>query len=129
LVSLTSLTVPLIFRPPHVSSMSEEKFAAAFVAMTPDADPAKHRSAIETPLYRSISVLVRDESQALKVCADLIRKEGVSSFILCPGFTNAGIGRLAEALGPGISINVARGDGPSNAVARQAMERAGFFNR
>ncbi len=107
--------------------MTDERFVAAFVAMTPDADPAKHRSVIETPLYRLISVLVRHEKEAEKVCLDLVRTEGVSSFILCPGLTNAGIGRLSEALGPGISINVARGDGPSNAVARQAMEKAGFF--
>lgn len=109
--------------------MTDDRFVAAFMAMTPDADPAKHRSVIETPLYRLISVLVRNEDEAAKVCADLVRKEGVSSFILCPGFTNNAIGRLSEALGPGISINVARGDGPSNAIARQAMERAGFFNK
>ncbi len=107
--------------------MTDDRFVAAFVAMTPDADPAKHRSVIETPLYRLISVLVRDEKQAEEVCGDLVRTEGVSSFILCPGFTNKGIGRLSEALGPGISINVSRGDGPSNAVARQAMEKAGFL--
>ena len=109
--------------------MTDERFAAAFVAMAPDADPAKHRSVIETPLYRSISVLVRDESQAQEVCADLIRKEGVRSFILRPGFTNAGIGRSSEALGPDVSINVARGDGPSNAIARKELERAGFLKK
>jgi len=107
--------------------MSDERFVAAFVAMTPDAVPEKHLSVIETPLYRLISVLVRDEDEALKVSADLVNKEGVSSFIFCPGFTNRALGRLSETLGPKISINVARGDGPSNAVARQAMEKAGFF--
>jgi len=107
--------------------MTDERFVAAFMAMTPDADPEKHRSVIETPLYRLISVLVRDEEEAVKVSKDLVNREGVSSFILCPGFTNKAIGILSETLGPGISINVARGDGPSNAIARQAMERAGFF--
>ena len=109
--------------------MTDDRFVAAFVAMTPDADPAKHRSVIETPLYRLISVLVKDESEAVKVSEDLIKKEGVSSFILCPGFTNKGIGKLSEVLGPGISINVARGDGPSNSVTRKEMERAGFFKK
>lgn len=109
--------------------MTDVRFVAAFMAMTPDADPEKHRSVIVTPLYRLISVLVRDEDEAVKVSRQLVEKERVSSFILCPGFSNGGIGRLSEALGPGISINVARGDGPSNAVARQAMERAGFFKK
>jgi len=106
--------------------MTEDKFIAAFVAMTPDARP-EHRSVIDTPMYRLISVLVRDEMQAEKVCAELVRQEGVRSFILCPGFTNQGVGRLSWSLGPDISVNVSRGDGPSNAVARKAMERAGFF--
>jgi len=108
--------------------MSDDRFVAAFVAMTPDAGP-EHRSVIETPMYRLISVLVRDEHQAERVCVDLVDREGVSSFILCPGFTNKGIGTLSETLGPTISINVARGDGPSNVIARQAMERAGFFGK
>lgn len=104
-----------------------EKFIAAFMAMNPEADPSEHRSVIDAPMYRLISVLVKDERQAEEVCADLVRREGVRSFILCPGFTNQGIGRISSSLGQGISINVARGDGPSNAVARQEMERAGFF--
>jgi hypothetical protein len=103
-----------------------DKFIAAFMAMTPEARP-EHRSVIDTPMYRLISVLVKDERQAEEVCAELVRKEGVSSFILCPGFTNQGVGKLSAILGPDISVNVSRGDGPSNAVARKAMERAGFF--
>ena len=123
------LTEPLISSHSQSPDMTDERFVTAFVAMSPDADPAKHRSVIETPLYRLISVLVKDESEAVKVCGDLIKKEGVSSFILCPGFTNKGIGKLSEVLGPGISINVARGDGPSNSVTRKEMERAGFFKK
>lgn len=107
--------------------MTKDQFIAAFVAMTPEAVPEVHRSVIDTPMYRLISVLVRDEAQAEKVCAELVRREGVSSFILCPGFTNQGVGSLSAALGPDVSVNVSRGDGPSNAVARRAMEKAGFF--
>ncbi len=107
--------------------MTDGKFIAAMVAMTPDADPARHRSVIDTSLYRLISILVRDEKQAAEVCTELVRGEGVQSFLLCPGFTNKGVGRIAEAVGDGVSVNVARGDGPSNVMARQAMEGAGFF--
>lgn len=106
-----------------------EKFIAAFMAMTPDADHEKHRSVIETPLYRLISVLVQNEKEAEKVCKDLVEKEEVSSFIFCPGFTNQGVGKISASLGPDISVNVSRGDGPSNAAARKAMEKAGFFKR
>lgn len=105
-----------------------ERFIAAFV-MNTLADPSKHRSAIDAPMYRLISVLVRGEEDAEQVCAELVRKEGVSSFILCPGFSNQGVGRLSASLGPGISVNVSRGDGTSNAVARKEMEKAGFSGR
>ncbi|HOO04563.1 MAG TPA: DUF6506 family protein [Methanomassiliicoccales archaeon] len=107
--------------------MSENKFITAFVAMSPDADPGKHRCVIETSVQRLYSVLVRDERQAEEVCAELVRKEGVCSIILCPGFTNQAVGRLSEALGRDVAVNVARGDGPSGAVAHRAMERAGFL--
>lgn len=106
-----------------------ERFIAAFVAINPLADPSKHRSAIDAPMYRLISVLVRGEEDGEQVCAELVRKEGVSSFILCPGFSNQGVGRLSASLGPGISVNVSRGDGTSNAVARKEMEKAGFSGR
>lgn len=96
------------------------------MAMTPDAEPSRHRTVVETSLYQLTTVLVRDEDQAVELCRELVR-DGVQSFLLCPGFTNHGVGRIAEAAGDGVSVNVARGDGPSNAVARQAMERAGFF--
>ena len=116
----------MIFFEPNRFLMSDPKFIAAFVAMTPEARP-EHRSVIDTPMYRLISVLVTDERQAEEVCAELVHEEGVRSFILCPGFTNQGVGRLSASLGPSISVNVSRGDGPSNAVAHQEMERAGFF--
>lgn len=52
----------------------------------------------------------------------------MQSFILCPGFTNKGVAQIANAVGEGISVNVARGDGPSNAIAHEVMIRVGFFD-
>jgi hypothetical protein len=109
--------------------MSEKKFRAAVVAMTPDADPAKHRCVIETPMYSLTTVLVRNENKAVSACEALVRSDGIQSFLLCPGFTNRGVARVAEAVGDGVSVNVARGDGPSNAVAHRIMSEAGFFER
>ena len=91
------------------------------------AGPTKVEAIHAVLLGKYLSVLVTDERQAEEVCAELVHEEGVRSFILCPGFTNQGVGRLSASLGPSISVNVSRGDGPSNAVAHQEMERAGFF--
>jgi hypothetical protein len=108
--------------------MSGNKFRAAFMAMTPDADPHEHRNVIETPLYQLTSILVKDEDEAVETCKDLVRKDGVQSFILCPGFTNRGVARIADAVGDDVSVNVARGDGPSNAIAHRIMSEVGFFD-
>jgi hypothetical protein len=107
--------------------MSENKFRAAMVAMAPDADPAKNRSVVETPIHSLTTVLVRDEDEAVTICRDLVRLDGILSFIPCPGFTNAGVARVAETAGDGVSVNVAMGDNPSNAVTHRIMSEVGFF--
>jgi hypothetical protein len=109
--------------------MSEIRFKAAFLAMTPDADPKKYRDVLSTSLYELTSILVKNEDEAVEVSKELAKHDGVQSFILCPGFTNRGVARLAEAVGDSISVNVARGDGPSNAIAHKIMSEAGFFDR
>ncbi|MEM3551500.1 MAG: DUF6506 family protein [Candidatus Bathyarchaeia archaeon] len=106
-----------------------EKFRAAFIAHVPDADPSKHRSVIETSLYKLTSVLVKDDDEAVNVCKKLALEEGVQAFILCPGFTHKAIARIMEAVGEGISLSVARGDGPSNEVALKIMRDLGWFKR
>jgi hypothetical protein len=106
-----------------------EKFRAAFIAHVPDADPSKHRSVIETSLYKLTSVLVRNDDEAVNVCRELASEEGVQAFILCPGFTHKAIARIMEAVGEGVSLSVARGDGPSNEVALKIMRELGWFKR
>lgn len=100
-----------------------EKFKAAFMAHVPDADPAKHRSVVKTSLYELTSVLVKNDDEAVEVCKEL-RKEGVHAFILCPGFTHKAVARIVDAVGNGISVNIARVDGPSNEVALKIMREA-----
>ncbi len=101
-------------------------FTTAFIAHAPDADPEVHRALVETPTYKLFSVAVNGQEQALAVAKQLVAEEGVESIILCPGFTNRDIAELAGAVGPGCGVNVARGDGPSTAVAMQAMQREGW---
>ena len=107
--------------------MSEKKFRTAMVAMAPAAGPVRHRSVVETPLYSLTTILVRNEDEAVTICKMLVRSEGIQSFLLCPGFTNKGVARVADAVGEGISVNVARGDNPSNAAAHRIMSEVGFF--
>jgi len=106
-----------------------EKFRTAFIAHVPDADPVRHRCVIETSLYELTSVLVRDDDQAVEVCRELVEKNGIQSFILCPGFTHRAIARIVEAVGDGVSVNVARGDGPSNEIALKIMRESGWFTK
>jgi hypothetical protein len=101
-------------------------FTTVFIAHAPDADPRKNRSLVETPTYKLFSVVVGDQAQAIETAKDLVEKEGVESIILCPGFTNKAIAEIAEAVGRDVGVCVARGDGPSGAVAARAMQREGW---
>jgi hypothetical protein len=102
-------------------------FTALFVAHSPDADPAVHRSTVETGLYTIHTVVVRDQQQGLEVCRRMVAEEGVQSVLLCPGHTRQDVGEIAAAVGERVGVSVARGDARSGRVAAKAMEDAGFF--
>lgn len=102
-------------------------FTAVFLAHAPDADPAKHRSVIDTGKYKLISVVVKDHVQAVEVCKRLVKEEGVQSILLCPGNTNRDVAEIQEAVGQGVGVSVARGDSQSMRAAQEAMKRAGWF--
>jgi hypothetical protein len=104
-------------------------FKAAFVAHAPDADPEKHRCVIETPKYKMIAVVVRNQKQAVRECKDLVQREEVHSVLLCPGFTHADIAEIVGTVGELVSVCVARGDGPSSRVVMEVMRREGWFDR
>lgn len=101
-------------------------FTTAFIAHAPDADPQKNRSLVETPTYKLFTVAVSDQAQAIEAAKNLVAEEGVESIILCPGFTNKAIAEIGEAVGKDVGVYVARGDGPSGAVAARAMQREGW---
>jgi hypothetical protein len=102
-------------------------FTAAFIAHAPDADPGRDTSLLETGLYRLFTVIVRDTDQAIEVCRHLAADEALDSVILCPGNTNVDVARVSASLEGAVSVSVARGDAPSARIARDAMERAGWF--
>jgi len=102
-------------------------FKAAFLAHAPDADPAQHRAVVETPKYKLFVVVVRDQGQAVEECRKLVSEEGIHAVMLCPGFTNRDVAEIAQAVGEGVGVNVARGDGPSNRIAFEVIGREWGF--
>jgi hypothetical protein len=104
-------------------------FKSGIVVMVPDGDPQKHRATIKTSKVDMTLVLTRlfDFDLAASVCQDLVKNEGVQSIILCPGFTNEAVAKMAEAVGPGIAVNVARGDVPSVMTTGEILGKEGWF--
>jgi hypothetical protein len=102
-------------------------FTALFIATAPDADPEVHRAVIDTGVYKLFTVVARDHEQALDLCRTMVPAEGVHSILLCPGHSHRDVGEIADAVGPGVSVSVARGDSRSMGIARKAMEEAGWF--
>ena len=103
-------------------------FKVAFLAHAPDADSEKHRCVIDTGKYRLFVAVVKSQKEAVEVCKKLVREEGIHSILLCPGFTHRDVAEIAEAVGKNVGVFVARGDGPSHRLTREAMKMEGWFN-
>jgi hypothetical protein len=103
-------------------------FKAIFIAHAPDADYEKHKSIIDTGKYRLITVVVKNQDEAIKVAKSIYGKEKVDAIMLCPGFTHSNVAEIFEALEGKVSVNVARGDGPSDKISQAVLQRE-FFNK
>jgi len=103
-------------------------FKAAFVAMAPEADPERHRATIKTPKLELITVVADSGNfdQVVDVCRNLVQNEGVQSLTLCPGFSHQAVVEVANAVGDGVPINVARGDVPSATLTRNILKKEGW---
>ena len=104
-------------------------FKAAVVVMSPDGDPTQHRTFIKTSKMELTTVVVPlfEFDRAAQVCQELVQKDGIQSIILCPGFTSAGVSKVADAVGQGVPINVARGDVPSVLATSGLLQQEGWF--
>jgi len=104
-------------------------FKAASIAMAPDGDPQKHRATIKTSTIEATTVMVglMNFDQAAEVCKSLVQNEGVQAISLCPGFTHAAVAKIVDAIGEGVPVNVARGDGPSMMATFQILAQEGWF--
>ena len=103
-------------------------FKALFLAHAPDADPEKHKSIIDTGKYRLITVVVKNQDEAIKVAKDNYQKEKIDAIMLCPGFTHKNVAEIFEVLEGKVSVNVSRGDGPSDKISQVVLQRE-FFNK
>ncbi|MCR4397600.1 MAG: DUF6506 family protein [Firmicutes bacterium] len=104
-------------------------FNVLFVAHAPDADPEKHKCSVETPKYRLFVRVVQNQAQALEVCRNLVKEEGINAILLCPGFTHKDIAELTDAVGRNVGVFVAWGDSAGNRVVAGVMEREGWFSK
>ncbi|MFP3871639.1 MAG: DUF6506 family protein [Candidatus Aenigmatarchaeota archaeon] len=103
------------------------KFKTLFVAHVPDADPNEHRNVLETDLYKLYTCLVKDQKEALEICKEHAGEESIHSILLCPGFTNEDVAEISREVGEEVGVSVARGDGPSGRIAKEAMAKADWF--
>ena len=103
-------------------------FKTLFLAHAPDADYEKHNSIINTGKYRLLTFVVKTQEEAIKVSKSIYEKEKIDAIILCPGFTHSDVSEIFQALEGKVSVNVARGDGPSSRISH-AMIQKEYFNK
>ena len=101
-------------------------FKVLFIAHAPDADYKKHRSVIDTGMYKLYSIVVRTQEEA-QISKDYLQNESIEAILLCPGFKHGDVAEIFEALEGKVSVNVARGDGPSSKISAEARKKAGYF--
>jgi len=104
-------------------------FKAGFVVMAPDGDPTKHRASIKTSKLEMTTVVVplMDFDRAVQVCRDLVQREGIQALTLCPGFTSSAVSMVANAVGEGVAVSVARGNVPSTMTTSGILAQEGWF--
>ncbi|MFA5055803.1 MAG: DUF6506 family protein [Dehalococcoidia bacterium] len=81
----------------------------AFMAIVPDADPAKHQAVIATEFAELTCVLVPNMQQAIEKAKQLA-DEGCSALELCGGFGHSMTGKVAEAVKGKMPVGAVRFD-------------------
>ena len=102
-------------------------FKALFLAHAPDAEYEKHQSIIDTGTYRLLTVVVKTQDEAIEISKRSYEQEKIDAIILCPGFTHRDVAEIFQALDGNVSVNVARGDGPSSKISQAVIQRE-YFN-
>jgi hypothetical protein len=81
----------------------------AFIVLSPGAEPAEHRTVLETPAFDLTVVAVPNYDAAVKAAQDLHRA-GIETIELCGGFGHDGAAKIAGSV-PGAQVGVVRFDG------------------
>jgi len=102
-------------------------FKVLFIAHAPDADYKKHKNVIDTGLYKLYTVVVKTQEEAVQISKDYLQNESIKAILLCPGFKHGDVAEIFEAVDGKVSVNVARGDGPSSKISAEARKKAGYF--
>ena len=102
-------------------------FKVLFIAHAPDADYKKHKNVIDTGLYKLYTVVVKTQEEAVQISKDYLQNESIKAILLCPGFKHCDVAEIFEAVEGKVSVNVARGDGPSSKISAEARKKAGYF--
>ncbi len=99
-------------------------FNVLFMAHAPDADWHQHQSLIHTGQFKLVSIMVRDQVEALEAAKEAQEAHQIEFILLCPGFTHEDVAELRQAFDGQIGVAVARGDGPSSLISAEARRRA-----
>ena len=83
---------------------------------------------MESGKYRLLTVVVKTQDEAIKVSENTYEKERIDAIILCPGFTHSDVAEIYQALEGKVSVNVARGDGPSDKISQAVIQKE-YFNK
>ncbi len=82
---------------------------AAFVFVAPEADAAKHRAVIETPVVELTVVGVKNYAEAVDAAKSLV-DEGIVAIELCAGFGVEGVAAIKQAVGVKAAVGAVRFD-------------------
>ncbi|OIO01390.1 MAG: hypothetical protein AUJ49_07595 [Desulfovibrionaceae bacterium CG1_02_65_16] len=75
-----------------------EPLKAAFIFIAPEADPAKDRQWVKTPMVHLLAVGVSNYDQAAALAKELVQKEGIGAIELCGGFGTLGTAKIAASV-------------------------------
>ena len=82
---------------------------AAFIFVAPDADSAKHRAVVDTPVVKLTAVGVKNYAEAAKVAEELVA-DGFAALELCGGFGLEGAALVKKAVAGKAAVGVVRFD-------------------
>ncbi len=82
---------------------------AAFIFVAPEADSAKHRAVVDTPVVKLTAVGVKDYAAAVAVAQELVA-DGFAALELCGGFGLEGTALVKKTVAGKAAVGVVRFD-------------------